>query len=121
MLVIGLTGGIGSGKSTVASLFAEKGVTIIDNDQVARELTQPKQPALDHIAAQFGLSILLPDGTLDRAQLRKMIFADQKNRRWLEELLHPLIRAEVKKQIECANSPYSILIILCLPMYHHLC
>src|SRR5579862_1370806 len=100
MLVIGLTGGIGSGKSTVAKLFAEKGITVIDTDQLARHFTLPGQPALQAIVTKFGESILLPDKTLDRAQLRHYIFADPAKRQWLEELLHPLIRAETKRLIE---------------------
>lgn len=111
MLVVGLTGGIGSGKSTVAKLFAEKGITVIDTDQLARDLTLPGQPALNKIVAEFGKNILLPDKTLNRAELRQQIFTDPAKRRWLEELLHPLIRAETKRLIESAKSPYCIVVI----------
>ncbi len=111
MLVIGLTGGIGSGKSTVAKLFAEKGITIIDTDQLARHFTMPGQDALYAIVRKFGESILLADKTLDRAQLRRYIFTDPAKRQWLEELLHPLIRAETKRLIESAQSPYTIVVI----------
>lgn len=111
MLVIGLTGGIGSGKSTVANLFAELGATIIDTDQLARDVTQPGQPALKKIAKHFGPEILLPDNSLNRSALRKIIFADDKNRRWLENLLHPLIRQEMERLISSATSPYCIAVI----------
>lgn len=111
MLVIGLTGGIGSGKSTVAKLFAEKGITVIDTDQLARHFTMPGQDALYAIIQKFGESILLPDKNLDRAQLRHVIFSDPAKRQWLEELLHPLIRAETKRLIESAKSSYCIVVI----------
>ena len=85
----------GSGKSTVAELFAEKGIFIIDTDEIARQLTLPGQNALHKIVEKFGRRILLPDKTLNRAHLRKIIFADPHKRRWIEKLLHPLIRAEM--------------------------
>lgn len=111
MLVIGLTGGIGSGKSTVAKLFAEKGVTVIDTDQLARDVTLPGQAALHKIVEKFGEGILLPDNTLNRAQLRKIIFANPHQRRWLEKLLHPLIRTEMQQLIAAAKSSYCIVVI----------
>lgn len=111
MLVIGLTGGIGSGKSTVAKLFAEHGVPVIDADQIARELTQPKQPALSKIIRHFGREILQKDGALDRTQLRKIIFHDPQQRGWLEKLLHPLIQRKIKEQIKTFSAPYCITVI----------
>lgn len=111
MLVIGLTGGIGSGKTTVAKLFEEKNITVIDTDQLSRELTRPDQPALKLIIEKFGESILLADKTLDRAQLRQKIFLDPSSRVWLEELLHPLIRAETKRLLQLSRSPYAIVVI----------
>jgi dephospho-CoA kinase len=111
MLIIGLTGGIGSGKSTVAKLFSERGVTVIDTDQLARDVTQPGQPALQAIADKFGSTILQADGSLNRTALRKIIFADESKRIWLEKLLHPLILTEMKKQAESAKSPYCIVVI----------
>lgn len=111
MLVVGLTGGIGSGKSTVTQLFAEKNIDIIDNDVLARELTLPGAPALKEIAALFGADILLPDGSLDRAKLRKIVFADDGKRRQLEQILHPMIRAETQRRAEAARSPYCIVVI----------
>lgn len=111
MLVIGLTGGIGSGKTTVAQLFAEKGIIIIDTDQLARDAVAPGTPALNQILEHFGSALLLPTGQLDRAQLRKIVFADETQRQWLEQLLHPLIRAVMEQQITAASSPYCIAVI----------
>lgn len=111
MLVIGLTGGIGSGKSTVAALFSALGITVIDTDQLARDVTQQGQPALTEIVKEFDQTILQADGSLDRAKLRRYIFNDAKKRDWLEKLLHPLIRKEMKLQAENAISPYCIIVI----------
>lgn len=111
MLVIGLTGGIGSGKSTVAQLFENKGIKIIDTDKLAHELSQQGREALPKIAAHFGKNILLEDGSLNRKLLRTIIFSDTNQRLWLEQLLHPLIRMEMEQQIQSANSPYCIAII----------
>jgi dephospho-CoA kinase len=111
MLVIGLTGGIGSGKSTIAKLFAERGVPIIDTDLIARELTKPNQAAFSSIVKHMGQDILLADGTLNRAKLRDLVFADPKQRRWLENLLHPLIRKAMEKEINELDAPYCIAVI----------
>lgn len=111
MLVIGLTGGIGSGKSTVAQLFAEKGITVIDTDQLARDVTQPGKPALNEIQEHFGSGLINENGSLNRTTLRKIIFGNDNERVWLEQLLHPLIRAEMKKQIEKSTSNYCIVVI----------
>lgn len=111
MLVIGLTGGIGSGKSTVAELFKKKGVTIIDTDQLARDAIQTNQSAFKKIIEKFGSAILLKDNTLNRAELRKIVFKNPEKRLWLEQLLHPLIRAEMQRQIESATSNYCIAVI----------
>lgn len=111
MLVVGLTGGIGSGKSTVATLFAEHGAPIIDADVVARAITAPDKPAFTSIVKHFGPNVLLKDGTLDRAQLRDLIFNDSKQRLWLEKLLHPLIREEMEDQIQRMSAPYCIAVI----------
>ncbi|MEW6727769.1 MAG: dephospho-CoA kinase [Pseudomonadota bacterium] len=105
MLVVGLTGGVGSGKSTVASLFAAHGVPVIDTDLIARELVAPGQPALAEIAARFGPEALNPDGTLNRPWLRQRIFADEAARKVLEAILHPRIRAEVQRQLESLRRP----------------
>ncbi|MCE3238998.1 MAG: coaE 1 [Gammaproteobacteria bacterium] len=111
MFTIGLTGGIGSGKSTVADLFKKKGITIIDADHIAHDLTQPGQICFNKIVEIFGKSILLSNKNLDRAQLRRIIFADPAKRQWLEQLLHPLIRAEMQRLILNADSPYCIAVI----------
>lgn len=110
-LVVGLTGGIGSGKSVVAELFAKKDICIIDTDQLARDVVQPGQAALQKIAEKFGHDVIAADGSLDRIKLRSIIFADLEKRVWLEQLLHPLIRTEMKQQIDASASPYCIVVI----------
>lgn len=107
--VLGLTGGIGSGKSAVAACFAGLGVLAVDADQVARFVVEPGQPALAEIADRYGSDILLADGRLDRAALRQRIFQSAEERKWLEQLLHPLIGAEVSARLARAVSPYAIL------------
>jgi dephospho-CoA kinase len=111
MLVIGLTGGIGSGKSTVARIFAELGVPIIDTDIIAKELTETGLPAYLAIVDAFGLGIIMDNGQLDRRRLRNLIFKDPNKKLWLEELLHPLIRQEVAERIKFLQSPYCIVVI----------
>jgi dephospho-CoA kinase len=111
MLVVALTGGIGSGKSAVAKLFAELGTPIIDADIVAREVTAKDQPAYIRIIKHFGNEILLPDGNLDRARLRQLIFNKQEERLWLERLLHPQIREQMQTQIAALKAPYCIAVI----------
>ena len=103
-LRIGLTGGIASGKSLVAEMFAELGAVIIDTDVIARELVAPGQPALDDIAAEFGPSLIGSDGTLDRAAMRDIVFADDEARKRLEAILHPRIGAETRRQSNEAAS-----------------
>lgn len=111
MLVIGLTGGIGSGKSTVAKLFAEKNIPIIDTDVIAKELTEPGQPAYQEIVRHFGEMILQPDKTIHRINLRHIIFTKPHERKWLEQLLHPLIRSEMDRRIKHCQGPYCIVVI----------
>ncbi len=110
--IVGLTGGIGSGKSTVARLFGDLGVHWVDADQVAREVVEPGTPALRQIEAHFGTGILNPDGTLDRAQLRTVVFDHPDQRLWLEKLLHPVIREELVRQLRPAGYPlpYALLV-----------
>lgn len=110
--VIGLTGGIGSGKSTVAKMFGDLGVHWVDADIVAREVVEPGTPALAEIAGHFGEQILQPDGTLDRAALRTIVFQDEDEREWLEGLLHPTIRNELARQLQPVNYdlPYVLLV-----------
>jgi len=111
MLVVALTGGIGSGKTTVSQLFEALGAPIVDTDIIARQLVAPGEPTLSEIANQFGETILNPDGTLDRAQLRQTIFQNPDKKRLLESILHPLIRKEMMRQITALTSPYCIVVI----------
>ncbi len=110
-LVIGLTGGIGSGKSTVAGEFIRLGVPVIDTDQLARELVAPGQPALQEIIAHFGAQALCEDGTLDRAYLRARIFSDLSDKQALEAILHPRIRQRLSEWLTTVTSPYCIVVI----------
>lgn len=112
MAVIGLTGGIGSGKSTVARLFGDLGVHWVDADDVAREVVEPGTPALAEIAEHFGDEILTSEGELDRAQLRAIVFQEPEERVWLEALLHPIIRKELIRQLNPENYqlPYVLLV-----------
>lgn len=110
MFVVGLTGGIGSGKSTVAKLFSERGIPIIDADIVAREITLPNKPAFKEIIEHFGKDILL-NNAIDRPKLRRIIFENAKQRRWLEELLHPIIRQQMENQISKISAPYIIAVV----------
>ncbi|RMJ03958.1 Dephospho-CoA kinase [Marinobacter litoralis] len=112
MAIVGLTGGIGSGKSTVVRLFGELGVHWVDADDVAREVVEPGMPALTAIAEHFGDEVLLADGALDRAWLRQKVFAEPAERAWLEALLHPIIRDEIIRQLQPANYtlPYTLLV-----------
>jgi dephospho-CoA kinase len=108
---IGLTGGIASGKTTVANLFASLGATIVDTDLLAREVVAPASPLLAQIAAHFGSAILADDGSLDRRELRSRVFADPAERLWLESLTHPAIRALTDERCDAAPGPYSIVAI----------
>lgn len=108
--VIGLTGGIGSGKTTVANGFAELGITLVDADLIAREVVEPGQPALNKIADHFGTDCLDDKQRLNRSHLRQLVFADNEARQWLENLLHPLIRQEIIQQLKMASSPYTLLV-----------
>lgn len=107
---LGLTGGIGSGKSAVAQCFTDLGVSLIDADHAARWVVEPGRPALAQIAERFGEGVLQADGQLDRAALRGLIFQDPAQRRWLEVLLHPLIGQEISRYLASAQSPYAILV-----------
>jgi len=110
VLVIGLTGGIGSGKSTVADLFQRKGIDIVDADLIAREVVEPGEPALASIVAHFGQEILDEQGRLRRAELRKRVFAEPGERQWLEQLLHPLIHDRITQRLSSCKSPYCMLV-----------
>ncbi|MCG9599077.1 dephospho-CoA kinase [Vibrio sp. Isolate25] len=110
--VVGLTGGIASGKTTVANLFHDQfGIEIVDADVVAREVVEPGSEGLKAIEAQYGSNILLADGTLNRAKLRESIFACDKEKAWINQLLHPMIREKMQADIAKASSPYALLVI----------
>ncbi len=109
--LIGLTGGIASGKSALEREFAARGVFVADADLIAREIVEPGQPALAAVVARFGPEILDPDGRLDRAALRARIFQDHDARRALEAILHPIIRTQLHDRCRAATSPYAIAMI----------
>ena len=111
LFTIGLTGGIGSGKSTVAEGFAALGVPVIDSDVAAQAVVVPGSAALRALVERFGAGLLRADGTLDRPQLRERVFAEPAERRWLEQLLHPLIRARCQRQLEAACGPYALFVV----------
>lgn len=110
-LRIGLTGGIASGKSLVADLFAARGIDIIDTDVIAREVVAPGQPALDEIAREFGANVISSDGSLDRRALRRLVFNNENKRQTLEALLHPLIRASATAKAADSCSAYHIVVV----------
>ena len=109
MYIVGLTGGIGSGKSAVAARFRALGILVVDADQAARAVVEPGMPALADIAAHFGAGVIQADGTLDRAALRRLVFDDPEERRWLEQLLHPRIGEWLRARLAAAPGPYAIL------------
>ncbi len=108
-LVVGVTGGIGSGKSAVTRRLEQHHITVVDADVVARIIVEPGKPALAAIAEHFGADILQADGTLDRAALRSRVFSDESERHWLERLTHPLIGQEIVDQLSASRSPYTVL------------
>jgi dephospho-CoA kinase len=111
MFAVGLTGGIGSGKSTVADLFAKRGVTLVDTDVIAHRITAPRGLAMPSIATEFGPSFVTSDGSLDRARMRALVFSDENARKRLEAITHPLIRAETERQRQQAPGPYVIVVV----------
>ena len=111
MLRVGLTGGIGSGKSTAAALFAGHGVPVIDADEIARQLVTPGQPAYEQVIRTFGTSIVATNGRLDRDRLRRIVFADPEQRKRLEAVLHPLVRHEIQRETRRLQAPYCIIVI----------
>jgi len=110
-LRIGLTGGIASGKSTVASFFADLGVPVIDTDVIAREVVAKGAPALDEIRTEFGDEVFDVDGMLDRKRMRNLVFSDDSKRRQLEGVLHPRIREAALNQAEAVTDPYMIIVV----------
>lgn len=110
MFVVGLTGGIGSGKSAASRRFEQLGITAVDADVISREVVAPGSEALQVIEQRHGKAILLDDGSLDRAALRQKIFSSPEEKAWLEGLLHPLIANETLRQLEAADSPYVLFV-----------
>lgn len=108
-LVVGVTGGIGSGKSAVTDRLANLGITIVDADVAARVVVEPGQPALQAIADHFGSGVIKEDGSLDRAALREIVFEHPDERQWLESITHPAIREEIICRLQSADSPYVVL------------
>src|SRR5690625_852812 len=107
--IIGLTGGIGSGKTAASDYLAEQGITIVDADVVARQVVEHGQPALERIAAHFGTEVIRPDGSLDRPTLRDIVFANPEQRKVLEQITHPAIGQAIVQQLQAATSPYAVL------------
>ena len=110
-LVIGLTGGIGSGKSTVADRLASLGAAVVDTDVIAHELTAAHGAAMSQIAAAFGASVVRDDGALDRVAMRRLVFSDPTQKARLEAILHPLIRSESETRCQAAAAPYVLLVV----------
>lgn len=108
---VGLTGGIGSGKSAAAALFARRGIAVIDSDEIAHELTRPGGAAIEPIRKAFGAGVIAADGALDRARMRRLVFGDLGAKKKLEAILHPLIREESLRRGERADSAYAILVV----------
>ncbi|WP_027794399.1 dephospho-CoA kinase [Paraburkholderia acidipaludis] len=111
MFSVGLTGGIGSGKSTVADLFAARGVPIVDTDVIAHQVTAPQGAAMEAIRKQFGPEFVAPDGSMDRARMRALVFGDEAARKRLEAITHPLIRSETERESLAASGPYVIVVV----------
>ncbi|UCH47923.1 MAG: dephospho-CoA kinase [Betaproteobacteria bacterium] len=108
---VGLTGGIGSGKTTISDLFAELGVDVIDTDEIARELSRKGQPAMRQIEEQFGPDVIASDGSLDRDRMRELVFSDPDAREKLQQILHPLIRAEVQRRLAASGKLYALVVV----------
>jgi dephospho-CoA kinase len=111
MLAVGLTGGIGCGKTTVADLFAERGASVIDTDQIAHQLTAPGGVAIEAIRTEFGAEFVLPSGAMDRAKMRELVFAKPSAKEQLEAILHPLIRAATETAAARATGSYVIFVV----------
>ncbi|MEZ5510682.1 MAG: dephospho-CoA kinase [Gammaproteobacteria bacterium] len=109
MLVVGVTGGIGSGKTAATDRFQALGITVVDADLASRVVVEPGRPALKAIEEHFGKEVIADDGTLNRRALRDIVFANPEERKWLERLTHPLIAQEIVSQIQASQSPYTIL------------
>ena len=113
MLKVGLTGGIGCGKSTVANIFAQLNIPIVDADLIAHRLVEKGQPALTQIQQEFGTAILNQEGSMDRKKLREIVFSEPEKKQKLESILHPLIYQAMQTQLDQLNAPYCI---ICIPL-----
>jgi dephospho-CoA kinase len=111
VILVGLTGGIGSGKSTVSALLAERGAVIVDADVITRELQRPGQPVLEAIVERFGQSVLLPDGELDRPALAAIVFSDPDALKDLNAIVHPAVGAEIARRIEAARGTDAVVVL----------
>ena len=111
MYVVAITGGIGSGKTTVANQFAELGIEVVDADVIAREVVEPGTPALAAIAAHFGSDVITPDGQLDRRRLRERVFTDPQGKGWLNALLHPSFAPRCSASVRYCSLPYCLLVV----------
>ena len=109
-MIIGLTGGIGSGKTAVSDIFEELGIGIVDADLASRVVVEKGRPSLEEIAKHFGQGILTEAGELDRAKLREIIFNSDEEKNWLESLLHPVIAKQIQEELKASSSPYTILV-----------
>lgn len=110
-LVIGVTGGIGSGKSTVAEILQAQGAAVVDTDHIAHALTAPGGAAISAIAAEFGAEFITPQGAMDRVRMRQLVFSDNSAKSRLEQILHPLIRQQVEQQLQQAQGCYTLLLV----------
>ena len=110
-MIIGLTGGIGSGKSAAANFFHSEGVTVLDADQLAREVIEQNTPGFQSIVDYFGSDIVGEDGSIDRAKLRQEIFDDKEKKKTIESITHPLVRDLMAERIAASTSPYSIIMV----------
>lgn len=108
---VGLTGGIGSGKSTIADLFAEQGAAVIDTDRIAHQLTAPNGPAIETVKIVFGKEFIAPNGAMDRGKMRDAVFADPLAKKKLETILHPLIRSETERAAACTPGIYLLFVV----------
>ena len=109
-MIIGLTGGIGSGKTAVSDIFEELGIGVVDADLASRVVVEKGRPSLEEIAKHFGQGILTEEGELDRAKLREIIFNSDEEKNWLESLLHPVIAKQIQDELKASSSPYTILV-----------